>query len=111
MLRSYRDRHWSPSIAFGELVPKLTTGRLVDYMGQWLPLVQSAAVRDGFGQVAPHGVGGVPGDVRREHHVVPAEQWVVRCHGSPLETVDPRCAQPSGAQRGDQRLLVDDGAA
>lgn len=45
MLRSYRDRHWSPSIAFGRLRPLPTTYRLVDYMSQGLRRVRTATRR------------------------------------------------------------------
>jgi len=76
MLRSYRDRHWSPSVAFGRRLgpapSKLTTGRLVDdwgyQMSQRLPVAQPAAIGNGLGEIPPHRIGRVPGDMRCQHH-------------------------------------------
>ena len=70
-----------------------------------------AAVVDGLGQIAPHGVGGVPGDVRGEHHVGECEQRVVGRNRLDGEHVQAGGGQPAGAQRVDERLLVDDRAA
>src|SRR5271155_6080150 len=85
MLRVDCDRHWSPSFGYpgacGSSTPNLITGGLVDHMGQPPAVPQAAAVGwivQGLGQPAPHGVDGVPGDVRGEHDVVKAEQRVVR---------------------------------
>src|ERR1700726_2376346 len=47
---------------------KLTTSRLVDYIGQRLGVAQPAAVRHGLGPIPAHGVGGVPGGVWRRRH-------------------------------------------
>jgi len=58
---------------------------LVDHTGQRLTVAQPAAVGNRLGQVPPHGVGGVPRDVRCQHHVVQAEQRVVGRHRLDLE--------------------------
>ena len=48
MFRIDCDRHWSPSLEFHEAcdgsTPKLTTGGLVDHMGQLQPVAQSATL-------------------------------------------------------------------
>src|SRR6201999_3567437 len=94
------DRHWSPSFglpgAYGSSTPNLITGGLVDYMGQPLAVPQPAAVGDGFDQITPHGVDGVPGDVRG---------------AVDDKDRDPARGQPAVTKRIDQGVFVDDRAA
>ena len=84
-----------------------------DYPGgspRWRGPARRAAVAvvDGLLQVAPHGVGGVPGDVRGQHDVVQAR-------AADCRRVSARRRRRRGprrpavpAQRVDQRVLVDD---
>ena len=80
-------------------------------MGQLLPVPQPAAVGDGFGEIAPHGVDGVPGDVRCEHDVVESEQRVVRQYWFDAEHIQAGRGQPAVAKRADQGVFVDNRAA
>ena len=75
--------------------PNLITGGLVDHMGQLLAVPQPPAVGDGFEQIAPHGVDGVPGDVRGEHNVVQPEQRVIQRYRFDAEDVQAGRGQPT----------------
>ena len=62
----------------------------VHYVGQLLSSGESLAVTDCFGQVAAHGVGGVPRGVRADDDVVELEQWIGGVDGLGGEDVEAR---------------------
>jgi len=80
-------------------------------MGQPLAVPQPAAVGDGLDQITPHGVDGVPGDVRGEHDVVQAEQRVVRRYRFDAEDVQAGRGQSAITKCVGQGVFVDNRAA
>ena len=72
-------------------------------MGQRLPVPQPAAVGDGFDKIAPHGVDGLPGDMRVSTTLSRPSSGYVRRHRFGVEDIQAGGGHPAAAERLDQQ--------